>query len=104
MGTATSPMRGSSTGDVSRSLSWLRFGKVFGKIGGRVADLVEDVEQHLLSFGADAVDKQAGDLLNRGQRLVEECLRGRGDVDEDSAPVVAVAAAHHVLLAFEVVE
>ena len=45
-----------------------------------------------------------GDLLDGGQRLVERRLRGRGDVDEHASPVVAVAAAHDVALAFEVVE
>jgi len=44
----------------------LRFGKLVGQDGGRVGDLVEDVEQHLLSLRADAVDEEAGDLLDRG--------------------------------------
>ena len=43
-------MCGSSARDVSRSLPWSRFGKVGGKIGDCVADLVEDVEQHLLAL------------------------------------------------------
>ena len=93
-----------SAGDVVRSLARLRFGEVVGKFGGRVADLVEDVEQRLLSLRADAINEQARHLLDRGQRFVQHCLRGRGDVDEHPATVIAVAAAHDVLLPFEVVE
>src|SRR5207245_10665170 len=92
--TTTSSMTDSSAGDVVRSLSRLRWGELVGKVGGRVADLGEDVEQHLLSLRADAVDEEAGRLLDRGKHIVQELLRGRGDVDEDPATVTAVAAAH----------
>ena len=94
----------SSAGYSFGALSRLGFGKVLGKFGGRVADLIENVEEQLLALGADAGDEQAGDLLDRGKHLVQDYLRGRGDVHEDSATVVAVVAAHDVVLAFEIVE
>ena len=47
-------------------MSRLRWGELVGNFGGRVADLGEDVEQHLLSLRVDAVDEEAGDLLDRG--------------------------------------
>src|SRR5438105_3439702 len=55
-----------AVGSSNRSLSRLRWGDLVGNFGGRVADLGEDVEQHLLSLRADAVDEEAGDLLDRG--------------------------------------
>lgn len=86
------------------ALSRLRFGKVVGEFGGSLADLVEDVEQHLLALGADAIDELAGDLLDRGQYFVEECLRGWRDVNEYPATVAGIAAARDVVLPLEVVE
>ena len=71
-------------------------GRSSGRSTAASADLVEDVEQHLLSFGTDAVDESAGDLLDGGQRIVEDGLCGRGDVDEHPSAVVAVAAAYDV--------